>query len=335
MEFQLPTDPELDARRRKGLAVSLGIHLLLVAFVMINPDFLKSTPKRVIRIAGQDFDRERYDLTELFLPPELAEAAPAPPPQIAENFAPPAGQPLPPPAPPPPVIGPDDVIAEGARPDAEPNSSRGDTVIPSEIGENGREAELEGEEGEEGDAGENGAADTSLEELDPAEAAGPVAENTNPRALTLPDFRRRAESIVEESLEKTRRQSALGQRPGISGSVQELPNFSTEDPTILSDTRGYDFGPYMNQVVNRVRVNWYALIPEIARLGRRGRVVLIFTIAKDGGVEDLRIVANSGADPLDRSAAASIQTSNPFPRLPDDFDSDHIVLQFTFMYNMK
>ena len=39
MEFQLPTDPELDSRRRKGLAVSLGIHLLLVAFVMIQSGF--------------------------------------------------------------------------------------------------------------------------------------------------------------------------------------------------------------------------------------------------------------------------------------------------------
>ncbi len=354
MEFQLPTDPELESRRRKGLAVSLGIHLLLVAFVLINPDFLRSTPKRIIRIAGQDFDRERFELTELFLPPDLAQPVPEPVPQIAENLQPPGAEALPlppppppppepepstpeptppPPAPPPPVIGPDDVIAEGARPDAEPNPSRGETVMPSEIGENGVEAAPGGEDGDAAEEGED--RDASLEEPDPEEAAGPVVENTNPRALTLPDFRRRAESIVEESLERSRRQSALGQRPGLRGGTQELPNFSTEDPTILSDTRGYDFGPYMNQVVNRVRVNWYALIPEIARLGRRGRVVLIFTIAQDGGVEDLRIVANSGADPLDRSAAAAIQTSNPFPRLPDDFDSDHIVLQFTFMYNMN
>jgi len=34
----------------------------------------------------------------------------------------------------------------------------------------------------------------------------------------------------------------------------------------------------MNQVVNRVRVNWYSLIPEIARLGKKGRVVILFTI---------------------------------------------------------
>jgi TonB family protein len=231
------------------------------------------------------------------------------------------------------VIGPDDVIADGARPDADPNPSRGETVVPSEIGANGAESEPEGEGGDAAEEGED--AEASPEDLDPEEETTSLPENTDPRSLTLPDLRKRAESIVAESLEKSRRQSAQGQRPGVLGGRQELPNFSTEDPTILSDTRGYDFGPYMNQVVNRVRVNWYALIPEAARLGRRGRVVLIFTIAKDGGVEDLRIVANSGADPLDRSAAAAIQTSNPFPSLPADFDSDHIVLQFTFLYNMN
>ena len=91
----------------------------------------------------------------------------------------------------------------------------------------------------------------------------------------------------------------------------------------------------MNQVVNRVRVNWYSLIPEAARLRQtRGRVVLIFTIIKNGDVIDLRIVADSGTLSLDRAATAAITASNPFPQLPNEFDDDQIVLQFTFLYNM-
>ena len=183
-----------------------------------------------------------------------------------------------------------------------------------------------------GDGGEGG---DLAEESKSDEESALLAENTNPNALILPDFRKRAESIIDEQLERSRQNSMSGRQAGTNQGLQELPNFSTEEPTILSDTRGYDFGPYMNQVINRVRVNWYSLIPEAARLGRRGRVVIIFTIRSSGGVEDMRIVANSGADPLDRSAAASIQASNPFPPLPNDFDSDHIVLQFTFMYNME
>ena len=91
----------------------------------------------------------------------------------------------------------------------------------------------------------------------------------------------------------------------------------------------------MNQVVNRVRVNWYSLIPEIARLGKRGRVVIIFTITEAGSVAEVRLVANSGTDPLDRAALGAITASNPFQRLPSNFDGDHLVLQFTFLYNMR
>ena len=50
----------------------------------------------------------------------------------------------------------------------------------------------------------------------------------------------------------------------------------------------------MNQVVNRVRYNWYSLIPEIARLGKKGRVVIIFTITQNGTIDNAHIVANSG-----------------------------------------
>ena len=319
--------------------------MLLVLFFIANPDLLRSTPKRIIRIAGQEFDRDRFDIQELYLPPELV---PVPPPAIAEAVPPgaepvppPVAAPPPPPPPPPPpepelppppeIINPDDVIAEGARPDADPSASAGETLQPETLDTAGSEEPFEAdEEGEARDAREDVAA------VDPGsrEEATPQPENTNPNALTIPDLRRRAETIIDE--EAARRLSSRGRSPGTADGLQEMPNFSTDEPTILSDTRGYDFGPYMNQVINRVRINWYSLIPEMARLGQlRGRTVVTFTIRKDGGVVDLNLVANSGAVSLDRAAAAAIQTSNPFPRLPDDFDDDHIVLQFSFLYNMS
>ncbi len=90
-----------------------------------------------------------------------------------------------------------------------------------------------------------------------------------------------------------------------------------------------------SQVVNRVRVNWYSLIPEIARLGKKGRVVIIFTISENGTIQDFRLVANSGTEPLDRAAMGAITASNPFAKLPANYDGDHIVLQFTFLYNIR
>ena len=104
----------------------------------------------------------------------------------------------------------------------------------------------------------------------------------------------------------------------------------------MSDTNGYDFGPYMNQVVNRVRYNWYSLIPEIARLGKKGRVVIIFTITENGTIENADIVANSGTDPLDRAAYGRDHCIESVCQTASRVSiGDHLVLQFTFLYNIR
>lgn len=118
---------------------------------------------------------------------------------------------------------------------------------------------------------------------------------------------------------------SLGQvpSPGKMGSSLEL----------LSDPQGADFRPYLLRVLSAVRRNWFAVIPESARLGRRGRVVVQFAIAKDGKVPKLIIASPSGADPLDRAAVAGISASNPFPPLPDEFKGSEVRLQLVFVYN--
>jgi TonB family protein len=112
------------------------------------------------------------------------------------------------------------------------------------------------------------------------------------------------------------------------------PNSSTEAPLILSDTQGFDFGPYLGRIVYIVRRNWYAEIPESARLGEKGRVAIVFEILKDGSVPQLRVVASSGSDRLDRATVAGIHDSIPFPPLPQEFTGNHLVLEFIFLYNL-
>lgn len=144
-------------------------------------------------------------------------------------------------------------------------------------------------------------------------------------------------------------ESIRGSAPGSPGSVGSggggLPgglydnrraNFSTSEPQILSDTRGVDFGPYLARVLAAVRRNWYAVIPESARLGAKGKVILIFTILKDGSLPALQpaVTRSSGQEPLDRAALSAILASTPFPPLPSQFTGDRITLQFTFLYNL-
>jgi hypothetical protein len=44
------------------------------------------------------------------------------------------------------------------------------------------------------------------------------------------------------------------------------------DGAILSDTGGYDMSKYVTAALQRVRNNWYAVMPEAARKGEKGKV---------------------------------------------------------------
>lgn len=113
--------------------------------------------------------------------------------------------------------------------------------------------------------------------------------------------------------------------PGRQGSSLEL----------LSDPMGVDFRPYLIKVLAAVRRNWWAVMPEAARLGARGRVGIQFSVARNGSVPKLVIVGSSGADALDRAAVAGVSASNPFPPLPPEFKGDLIRLQLNFAYNLN
>jgi len=112
--------------------------------------------------------------------------------------------------------------------------------------------------------------------------------------------------------------------PGVQGSNLEL----------LSDPQGVDFRPYLMQVLAAVRRNWLTVIPESAKLGRRGRVAIQFAIARSGVVNKVVFVQNSGTDALDRATVAGVEMSNPFPPLPSEYKGERVVLQFNFAYNM-
>jgi outer membrane biosynthesis protein TonB len=347
MLFEKDEDLDLQPKRTKTLLISIGIHVFLLVFLAFNPELLTSPPKRIIKVMGQDYDLSREELTELVVPPDALRPKPVPekplvqppapkpqetppPPQVQPP--PPQVQPPPPPPPPQPapqmppvVIRPDDVLKEGARPDAQPKASRGDTTEQARAGSQEQQQQNKQEP-------------PPKPVQQQAENRPVLALNTNPNALRVPggNIMDSARRTVEQQIDQEHRRSPAiqGGRTGLPNGTED-PDFSTEEPRILSDTRGYDFGPYMNQVVNRVRNNWYGLIPEIARLGKRGKVVIVFTITKNGIVANEHQVANSGDTALDRAAFGSISLSNPFAQLPTGFDGDHLDLQFTFLYNIR
>lgn len=125
------------------------------------------------------------------------------------------------------------------------------------------------------------------------------------------------------------------------GGIGGNPNLPPSPPKmgssleLMSDPLGIDFRPYLVRVLATVRRNWMAVIPEAARLGLRGKVVLQFAIRRDGRVTKVVFAseAGPGAQALDRAAVASISASDPFPPLPVEFHGDQVRLQLAFLYN--
>ena len=128
---------------------------------------------------------------------------------------------------------------------------------------------------------------------------------------------------------------------GLSGSsgvtlpsTQAGPGGELELPQLLSDVQGVDFRPYLTRLLFTVKRNWMSVWPESAKGGRRGKVAIQFSIARDGTVQKVVFASQSGTDALDRAAVAAISMSTPFAPLPSEFRGDRVVLQFNFAYNM-
>jgi TonB family protein len=146
-----------------------------------------------------------------------------------------------------------------------------------------------------------------------------------------------AGSSIEEAT-----RAAASNRGGYGGSGGDYGLGQGRQPTaalgnmdVLSDTMGVDFGGYLSRVLHDVRLNWYNLIPEVARppIMKKGKVTIEFAITKDGGVSGMTLVGPSGDVSLDRAAWGGITASNPFPPLPTQFPGQYIALRFHFYYN--
>jgi TonB family protein len=124
---------------------------------------------------------------------------------------------------------------------------------------------------------------------------------------------------------------------GIGDAVnqQASPGKQGSNLELLSDPMGVDFRPYLLQILQTVRRNWFSVMPESAKLGRTGKVAIQFAIAKSGEVTKVVYSTQSGVEALDRAAVASISMSNPFPPLPAEFRGTVVRLQFTFSYNTR
>jgi TonB family protein len=167
--------------------------------------------------------------------------------------------------------------------------------------------------------------------------ASPAHATPNPNSV-IPDPRSRFENPATDTppgAGGTIVGDVGASKSTIPGSNQAAsPGRPGSNLQLLSDAKGVDFRPYLIQVLTVVRRNWLAIMPESARLGQRGRVLIQFAIDRNGAVPKVVIAEGAGLDVLDRAGVAAISASYPFPPLPTEYKGDEIRLQLAFSYNM-
>ncbi len=90
-----------------------------------------------------------------------------------------------------------------------------------------------------------------------------------------------------------------------------------------------DFGPYMRELQRRIKMNW-----DPPKGDESKRVVLLFSISRDGRLLSVKVHKSSGLASADKAAIAAVQLTAPFKPLPPEYKGSSVDIQFTFDYNV-
>ncbi len=89
-----------------------------------------------------------------------------------------------------------------------------------------------------------------------------------------------------------------------------------------------DFAPYMQELQAKIKKNWHPPKGQESK-----RVVLLFSIAKDGRLLNVKIKQSSGIRDVDDSALNAVKLT-AFNPLPSEFKGDKVDIEFTFDYKV-
>jgi TonB family protein len=119
------------------------------------------------------------------------------------------------------------------------------------------------------------------------------------------------------------------------GSSFDNPNGGQDNesrPEISFDTKGVEFGPWLERFVRMVKHNW--LVPQAA-MTMAGHVVIRLNIHKGGALTDIEVVEPSSIASFNTAAVNALRTSNPGIPLPTEYPVDPMAMTVIFYYNEK
>ena len=99
--------------------------------------------------------------------------------------------------------------------------------------------------------------------------------------------------------------------------------------SLANNVAEVDFAPYMENVQSSIKANW-----KPNKVAEETRAVVLFSIDKQGYVIKSEIIEASGNKEYDQIALSTIQETQPFAPLPDEYNNSYVDVQFTFDYKI-
>jgi TonB family protein len=108
----------------------------------------------------------------------------------------------------------------------------------------------------------------------------------------------------------------------------------TAEDTISLDTRDEKYVPYAKVIRARLLQNWD--YPAAARENLiEGKLLVLFTLTKEGHLAAFRILEPSGARILDEEALRTIRAAAPFPPFPASLGLARLHIKARFEYQLR
>lgn len=113
------------------------------------------------------------------------------------------------------------------------------------------------------------------------------------------------------------------------GNEKEEP--TADSDTISLDTQEFKYVSYFAQIKRKIELVW-SYPPEAGRQGLSGKLLLKFTILKNGTLAKLELIDSSGHKILDDEALRAVGMASPYPPFPKRIDKKrlHIIASFSY-----
>jgi TonB family protein len=122
--------------------------------------------------------------------------------------------------------------------------------------------------------------------------------------------------------------------PQTNGSASKSKPYNTA-VQVLSDPQGVNFGPYLRTVIASVNRNMAGMIPESAKQGETGNVIVKFQIDRNGRVinNSVKVAHSTGKEDMEKACMTAVRNAGPFEPLPEAFHGPYIELRQQFVFN--